>query len=157
MPAVEGVSGRVRFEQLVPPEDAVVKVARHLEERRVLGARITVEPPVYQGVTVVAKLRPGARVDAARLQSEALEALYRYFHPLSGGPDGTGWPFGRTVVAGEVFSVLQRLKGTDLVEEARLFAADATTGQRGKSVDRIKLAPHALVFSYEHRVLVEQA
>jgi hypothetical protein len=81
--------------------------------------------------------------------------LYSYFGPLTGGPDGRGWPFGRPVVAGEIYAVLQRLNGTELVEDVRLFAADATTGQRGKPVDRIELAPHALVFPYEHRVLVE--
>jgi hypothetical protein len=122
----------------------------------VLGARITIEPPVYQGITVVAKLRPRPRIDPARLQAEALEALYRYFGPVTGGPDGTGWPFGRSVVAGEIYGVLQDLDGTELVEEARLFPADATSGERGKSADRIELPHHALVFPYEHRVLVEQ-
>jgi predicted phage baseplate assembly protein len=155
VPAVDGPSGRVRFEQLIPSEEAVAKIARYLDERRVLGARVAIEPPVYQGVTVVAKLRAHARVDPARLQSEALETLYRYFGPLTGGPDRTGWPFGRTVIAGEVFGVLQSLKGTELVEEAHLFPADARTGERGKSVDRIELPRHALVFPYEHRVLVE--
>jgi predicted phage baseplate assembly protein len=157
VPAVDGSGGRVRFEQLIPSEDAVQKIARHLDERRVLGTRISIEPPVYQGVTVVAKLRSRRQADSARLQSEALEALYRYFGPISGGPDGTGWPFGRPVLAGEVFGVLQGLKGTELVEEARLFAADARTGERGKAVDRIELPPHALVFPYEHRVLVEES
>jgi predicted phage baseplate assembly protein len=156
VPAVEGVAGPLRFEQLVPSEDAVGRIARYLDERRVLGARISIEPPVYQGVTVVAKLRARTRTDPARLQSEALQALYSYFGPLSGGPEGTGWPFGRTVVAGEIFAVLQGLHGTELVEEARLFPADALTGERGKEVDRIELPAHALVFSYEHRVLVEE-
>jgi hypothetical protein len=155
VPAVQASGGRLRFEQLVPTEDAVEKIARYLDERRVVGARVAVEPPVYQGVTVVAKLRPRRRTDPARLQADALDALYTYFGPLTGGPDGTGWPFGRPVVAGEVFSVLQALSATELVEEARLFPADATTGERGKEVPRIELAPHALVFSYEHRVLVE--
>jgi predicted phage baseplate assembly protein len=156
VPAVDAAGGRLRFEQLVPTEDAVEKIARYLDDRRVLGARIVVEPPVYQGVTVVAKLRPMPRTDPVRLQADALELLYTYFGPLTGGPERTGWPFGRPVVAGEVFSVLQRLPGTELVEEARLFPADATTGERGTEVARIELAPHVLVFSYEHRVLVEE-
>ena len=60
-----------------------------------------VEPPVYRGVTVVARssgrgrasTRPGSR----RRRSLA---LYEYFHPITGGPDGTGWPFGRPVNVG---------------------------------------------------------
>jgi hypothetical protein len=92
-----------------------------------------------------------------RLQVDALQALYEYFHPISGGPDRNGWPFGRPVHVGEVYSVLQALRGTELVEDARLFGADPTTGQRGQAVQRLQIEPHALVFSYEHQVLVEGA
>jgi len=53
--------------------------------------------------------------------------------------------------------VLQGLRGTELVEDARLFGADPVTGQRGQAVQRLAIEPHALVFSYEHQVLVEGA
>ena len=59
------------------------------------------------------------RAASEELQRDAVLALYRYFNPLTGGPDGTGWPFGRPVQAGEVYAVLQRLPGTELVEEVR--------------------------------------
>jgi predicted phage baseplate assembly protein len=155
VPAATSIGGRVRFEQLVPSEESVERIARHLDTRRVLGARVVVEPPVYRGVTIVARVRARFGVQPARLQSAALEALYRHFSPLEGGEDGMGWPFGRPVVLGEVYSVLQALDGVELVEDARLFAADPTTGTRGKAVQRLDLEPNALAFSYEHRVLVE--
>jgi len=56
-----------------------------------------------------------------------------------------------------VYSVLQRLRATELVEDVRLFGADPVTGERGSAVQRIELEPHALVFSYEHQVRVEEA
>jgi predicted phage baseplate assembly protein len=146
---------RLRFEQLVPSEETLQRIAESLDERRIIGARVTVEPPVYQGITVVTRLRARSRTSPRRLQEAALKALYRYFHPIKGGPDGKGWPFGRPVQAGEVYSVLQRLKGVELVEDARLFSADPITGDRGKAMPRIELEPHALVYSYEHQVLVE--
>jgi hypothetical protein len=61
------------------------------------------------------------------------------------------------VNVGEVYSVLQQLRGTELVEDARLFGADPVTGQRGQQTQRLELEAHALVFSYEHQVLVEGA
>jgi predicted phage baseplate assembly protein len=155
VPAVDGENGRIDFAHLKPSEDAVTKIAHYLDERRVLGARVSIEPPTYQGITVVAKLRARPHVNHDRLQDEALEALYDYFGPLTGGPDGGGWPFGRTVLVGEVYSVLQAVKGTELVDEALLFAADPTTSERSEPVDRIELEPHSLVFPYEHRVYVE--
>jgi hypothetical protein len=157
VPAAGSSDGRLRFEQLVPAEETLQRIARRLEDSRVIGTRVLVEPPVYRGVTVVAKLRPRASANPSRLQGDALEALYQYFHPISGGPDRNGWPFGRPVHVGEVYSVLQGLRGTELVEDARLFGADPVTGQRGQAVQRLVIEPHALVYSYEHQVLVEGA
>ena len=157
VPAAVADQGRLRFDQLVPNPDTLQKVTDRLEECRVIGTRAIVEPPVYRGITVVAKLRARPRVNPSRLQEEALLALYEYFHPITGGPDGTGWPFGRPINVGEVYSVLQGLRGTEIVEDARLFGADPVTGQRGQQTPRLELEPHALVFSYEHQVLVEGA
>jgi predicted phage baseplate assembly protein len=155
VPATGREGGRLRFEQLIPQQETVERIAGYLDERRVIGVRGVVEPPEYQGVTVVAKLRARPRTDPRRLERDALEALYDYLDPIFGGPEGRGWPFGRPVLTGDVYSVLQRVRGTDLVEEARLFAADPTTGRRGKEAERIELGPYALVFSYEHQVLAE--
>ena len=51
----------------------------------------------------------------------------------------------------------QGLKGTETGEDARLVRADPVTGQRGQQTQRLELEAHALVFSYEHQVLVEGA
>ena len=56
--------------------------------------------------------------------------------------------------AGEVYAVLQRLPGTEIVDDVQLFAADPLTGERGEPVQRLEIDPHALVFSFEHRVRV---
>ncbi len=157
VPAAAASDGWLRFEQLVPGEETLQKITDRLEESRVIGTRAIVEPPVYRGITVVAKLRARARQNPVRLQEQALDALYAYFDPVVGGPDGTGWPFGRPVNVGEVYSVLQGLRGTELVEDARLFGADPVTGQRGQQTQRLDVEPHALVFSYEHQMLVEGA
>ena len=147
----------LRFEDLLPSDALLDTVRRHLEERRVIGARVAVVPPAYQGITVVARVRARPRASTRGLQVEALGALYRHFHPLLGGPDGAGWPFGRPVNQGEVYSVLQRLAGTELVDDVRLFGADPVTGDRGEASTRLDVATNALVYSYGHQVLVEGA
>jgi predicted phage baseplate assembly protein len=157
VPMASALDGWLKFEQLVPSDETLQKITDRLEESRVIGTRAIIEPPIYRGVTIVAKLRARARHNPTRLQEEALQALYAYFDPILGGPDGTGWPFGRPVNVGEVYSVLQGLRGTEVVEDARLFGADPVTGQRGQQTTRLELEPHALVFSYEHQVLVEGA
>ena len=157
VPSAVDDAGRLRFEQLIPDDDTLQRITDYLEQRRMIGARIVVEPPVYQGITVVARLRAKPRTSPTRLQAAALEALYRHFNALSGGPDGSGWPFGRPVHVGEVYSVLQRVRGIEFVEDASLFAADPVSRERGKSTQRVELSESALVFSFEHSVLVEES
>lgn len=157
VPAVaDDDDGRLSFDQLVPPAEMLSNVATFLDSRRTLGARVLVEPPAYQGVTVVAILRARPWADSNRLQRTATDALYAYLHPISGGMDGMGWDFGRPVHMGEVYALLQRLPGTELVEDVRLFAANPITGERGQAAQRVEVAPNALVFSYEHQVRVEE-
>ncbi len=155
--APEGDVGELRIEDLVPDDRTLARVAAYLDERRVIGTRVVVEPPMYLGVTVVARLVGRERVSAARLQRDALAALYGYFSPVRGGPDGTGWPFGRPVRAGEVYGVLQRVRGVELVEDARLFGADPVTGARGSASERLEVPHSALVFSYQHQLLITEA
>ncbi len=156
VPAVaDGENGRIDLASLVPSDATLERIADYLDERRMIGARVRVEPPRYQGITVVARLRARSDASAARVERAALGALYGWFHPLRGGAAGIGWPFGRAVHVGEIYAALQRVPGVEFVEDARLFGADPATGQRGESATKIDLDPNTLVFSYEHRVRVE--
>ncbi|MFJ1821267.1 MULTISPECIES: putative baseplate assembly protein [unclassified Streptomyces] len=151
--AVADEGGQLRFEQLIPSDSVLSTVTARLDERRLVGTRLVVEPPAYQGVTVVARLMT-AGGDVDRVRAEAVAALFRHIDPLRGGTDGTGWPFGRPVQYGEIFAVLQGVPGVSLVEEVRMFPADPITGRRGAAVQRIDVAPGALVFSHQHQVEV---
>jgi predicted phage baseplate assembly protein len=146
---------RLNFADLEPGEDLLTSVAEYLDERRAVGARVLVEPPFYRGITVVAELEAHRRVSAATLRREALRALYSYFDPIRGGPDGEGWPFGRPVHAGEVHAVLQAIPGTEIVNEVLLFPADPRDGRRGEPTRRIDLDKGSLIFSFEHQVRVK--
>ncbi|MGW3644673.1 putative baseplate assembly protein [Streptomyces sp. NPDC000878] len=152
--AVPDPGGRLRFEQLVPGDALLQRITRHLDERRLIGTRLAVGPPFYQGVTVVATVHAFRGVDTDRVRRKAHDALYRHLDPLTGGTDGKGWPFGRPVQSGEVFAVLQRVPGVELVDEVQLHPADPLTGKRGEATNRIDLAPPSLVFSFDHRVRV---
>ncbi|MEE6288288.1 putative baseplate assembly protein [Georgenia sp. MJ173] len=152
--AVPDESGRLRFEDLIPSETSLARISEYLDRRRPIGARVLVEPPFYQGVTIIARIAARSRADGDQLAIDAVGALNRYFDPVAGGPDGEGWPFGRPVQAGEVYAVLQGLRGTEIVEDVKLFGADPITGKRGDPLQRIDVDPQGLVFSYRHQVRV---
>jgi len=140
---------------LVPPDDVLATIARTLDQHRVVGVRIAVVPPVYQAVTVVAVVHVSQRAMVERVTRETESSLRRYLHPLVGGPQGTGWPFGRGLHVGEVYAVLQRVQGVNLVDEVKLYPADAVTGQRGEASRRVDIVAHALLFGYQHVIRVD--
>jgi hypothetical protein len=154
VPAAAREHDILRFEDLLPTEPTLAAIAERLEDSRIIGSVVHVEPPTYQGVTVVARLRSTPRADPERVRTDATAALHRYFDPLVGGPDGKGWPWGRPAQSGDAFSVLQRIAGVDVVEDVRLFGANPVTGERGEATTRLELAANSLVFSYEHQVRV---
>lgn len=147
--------GKLRFDQVEQLSESLLEmIVTRLNSRRLVGVRILVEPALYLGMTVEATVHAEPRADPKLVQAAGREALYRYFHPITGGPDKNGWPFGRPVHVGEAFAVLQAVPGVRFVEEARLFPTNPKTGQRGEAVERLELDPDALVFSYEHAVEV---
>jgi predicted phage baseplate assembly protein len=150
--------GRIRRQDLVPPDGTMERITASLDERRLVGTRLLVAPPEYVGLTAVVDLSARSQFDPDEVRDEVLRALYDLFDPLTGGPDGNGWPFGRSVQSHEVHAALARISGVDMAQEisVTLFPADAETGRRGSAVQRLDLPPTALVFSYEHQVRVRR-
>jgi predicted phage baseplate assembly protein len=148
--------GQVTAAGLLVPEDVRSRVADHLDERRVIGTRLSVGPAGYRGVTVRTTVRRTRGSNARQVRSAALRALYEYLDPIVGGPDGSGWPFGRTVHIGDIFAVLQRVEGVDRVEDAKIFGTTPDIRGRGEPVTRLGVAPGALAYSVDHQVTVEQ-
>jgi hypothetical protein len=50
-----------------------------------------------------------------QVRSSAVAALERFLHPLTGGSDGQGWQFGRSIYVSEIYQLLDNLPGVDYV------------------------------------------
>ncbi len=136
-----------------PSNELLARVAAHLDERRVLGMRLIVSPPHYQQVSAEVVLRPPATADAGRVARDALAAVHRHLDPLSGGADGKGWPFGRSVTSAELLGVLQRQLGVEIPEAVRLYRVDRSTGERSTGwTNKVELGPGVLPLSVRHSV-----
>ena len=150
--------GRISRSDLDPREVTLQRIADNLDARRLVGTRLLVQPPDYAWLTAVVSLSCRPLYDPADVRAEVLRALYRLYHPLVGGPDGTGWPFGRSAQSHEVHAALARIPGVDMAREvsAALFPAEAFTGKRGAATQRIDIPPTALIYSFEHQVRVRK-
>lgn len=102
----------------------------HVVEPRYVTLRLKTVPGAQQGekVKTTLMLKPGANARTAGGESGAqqgavdlaVEALEGFFDPLRGGPDGRGWPFGRSIYVSEVYALLDRVPGVEYVTNLML-------------------------------------
>ncbi|SOD70950.1 predicted phage baseplate assembly protein [Jatrophihabitans sp. GAS493] len=130
-------------------------ISEHLDAHRLVGTSIQVATPYYQGVSVVALVHTTPGRPAALVRQRAQDAITRYVDPLTGGPDGTGWPFDADINSAVVTQLLESVDGVERVEEALLFEYDLRTGRRlGSGKDVIRLDQHSLFLSAAHQIVV---
>jgi hypothetical protein len=131
------------------------RITSHLEPRRMLGATVEIGTPYYQGVTVAVLMRSLPGRPATLIQQRALDLLYRYINPLTGGVDGNGWPFDTDLNATPLAEMLESIEGAERVEEVLLFEYDLRTEERhGAGRELIRLDRQSLFLSARHQVVV---
>jgi hypothetical protein len=107
------------------PTDGVLRaVTCHLRRHRLLTDRVTVEPPAYTGIGVVAEISLDPGYTATERVTAVRERLDEFLDPLSGF-EGAGWPLGRTVYRTEVYETIEGVTGVDCVEFLHLTASGA--------------------------------
>ncbi len=101
------------------------QVLSYLDERRLLGVNVQLQQPEYVGVSVRTQVALEPTYNNPRAQEEVLfnlsVALYRYLNPLDGGPEGKGWPFGRSVYPSDIVALLQQTPGVRYLGAVLLF------------------------------------
>ena len=111
-----------------------------------IAGRIAVVPPTYLPVGVQAVVAPVDPAAGAPVLAAVKSTLAAFLHPLAGGPDGRGWPFGRDVFVSDVASLLESIDGVDYVETLTLLRDGTPVGDHvAVPVDRIVVAGPLLV------------
>ena len=102
----------------VPSQAFMDRLFQYLKDHSLLATRIHVIGPEYVEVRIDTAVvrRPGSGLTVPQLQ----ESLNRFLHPLLGGQEGTGWPFGRWVYRSEIFQLLEGLPQVDHVVSLEL-------------------------------------
>ncbi len=76
--------------------------------------------PGYVEVSIEATVVPEDINQAPIVESQVGKNLTRFLHPLNGGPEGKGWPFGRDIFISEIFTVIEETIGVDHIKTAQL-------------------------------------
>jgi hypothetical protein len=112
--------------RLSPGSELIAEVESYLSSLAFAGladetpAGINVIGPGYIEILVEAKVVPREIDEADAVKARVSAALNSFFHPLSGGSNGTGWEFGRNVYVSEVCQLLQSVEGVDHLQSVLL-------------------------------------
>jgi Baseplate J-like protein len=119
-----------RFGVIVVPDSAQARpapslallrrVEAHLRACCPATAQVWVAGPEWVQVQVTATVVPASPSIADAVANAVRAALERYLHPLTGGPDGAGWAFGRKPHRSEAFAVITAVAGVDHVRALRI-------------------------------------
>lgn len=138
--------------QLTLADTDLAQIKEYVGARSLLTTRLTVGTPEYCWASVQVAVQLVAGQDFQRVELAILQRLFRFLNPLSGGFSGTGWPFGRDLVAADVYQCLAHLPGVAYLRQIRLFASDGVELTDAEPVAFISVPEHGLIVSGQHRV-----
>ncbi|MGK7944659.1 MAG: putative baseplate assembly protein [Microcystaceae cyanobacterium] len=147
-------------DQLSVSSTLLGQIQEYLDERRLLGVEIYYNQPNYVGVSVQTKIALEPEYNTSISKQSLLEQveieLYRFLNPITGGLEGTGWPFGRPVYSSDIVKLLQTIRGIRYIETVQLFGIQQTaTGWERYLPVEPKIDPGALglICSWQDSVL----
>ena len=87
-----------------PSEDQLRLVCQHLNGRRLITTELYAVGPQYLTLeSLTAEVVVDRQADLKAVHAAVREQVLAYFHPLYGGEDGRGWPFGQDIYFGNVY------------------------------------------------------
>jgi len=104
-----------------PNQTTLEAVCQYLDAHRLLTTEVYVIGPTYRKIQVQAAVVVQPGFDLATVQNAAVAALNTFFSPLTGGPGGTGWPFGGEIYYSDVYRILLGINGVQRVVSNQLI------------------------------------
>jgi Baseplate J-like protein len=103
------------------------RVRAYLTDRCPPAMRLWTAGPEWVAVEVAVAVAPVSLAAADGLAGRVRDTLARYLHPLTGGPRGQGWAFGRKPHRSELLALVERVDGVDHADELAI-TLDPLTG-----------------------------
>jgi hypothetical protein len=128
------------------PSPGLLKIVKgYLLERSlssISSNNLEVIAPAYKEIRITVDVIPKSIDLAVPLEREVQKKLKEFLHPLTGGPNGKGWDFGRPIRISDIYSLLEYTDGVDHVESLLL----------NDSADDVEVGGNQLACSGNHTV-----
>jgi predicted phage baseplate assembly protein len=134
----------------MPSDGTLRTVCRYLDDRRLLTTEVFVLKPRYQTVQIQAEVVALDTADAAQVHEQIVTSLVDYFHPLRGGDNGRGWPFGGTIHYSRVYQRVFSVPGVGSITRLAIVL----DGDMQEECKDVPIARYGLLQSTEHTISV---
>jgi hypothetical protein len=143
VPDVEGPSP-------MPSEGTLRTVCAYLDQRRLLTTELFVIRPLYQRVEISGEVIVSDNADLAEVKKGVEQTLKDYFHPLKGGEDGLGWPFGGTIYFSRVNQRIFTVVGVESIKQMTILL----DGEAAPECTDVTISEAALLYSTNPQIEV---
>jgi hypothetical protein len=125
----------------LPSTELMRRVKSELDQRKLVSTIVHVVRPRYRNLSVrIVILRTTAGSSEA-VKAEITRRIRDFLHPLRGGKNRRGWPFGRPVSKIDLYHVCEEVGGVDFVDRVTLRDLDS-----GVEIDYVRLGEDELPF-----------
>ncbi len=94
-------------------EALIKKVYDYLYPRRLIGTIVEVKKPVFTPIKISIKIVSSTHVKFETVEEDVKSRIKNYLDPLTGGPEGKGWPYGRLLTVYEISQVVEETEGVE--------------------------------------------
>jgi predicted phage baseplate assembly protein len=136
----------------IPGAATLAIVCAELNQHRLLTSEVYVVAPTYRRVQVQAVLVVAPNADLSEVKNQVEAALTTFFHPLTGGADGQGWPFGGTIYYSDVYRQILDVDGVSRIQDNQLVLW--LDNQRQQFCRDVPINPGELLYSNGHQISV---
>ncbi len=126
--------------RLEPAPELLRYVKNFVDERRLVSTVLEVIKPAYVEVSIKVTLIRRTVGKTERVRAEIEDRLRKYLHPLAGGRDGKGWPFGRSVYKSDLAHIVEDIPGVELIDSITIYDEDQRV-----AVENVRLDPWELI------------
>ena len=136
------------------------EVLAYLDQRRLLTAVLEVAEPDYVFVSTDIRLVADPKADADQVIRDVRVCLEHFIHPVTGGPEGEGWPFQRPLTLADIYAEIQKVSGVAFLRDANIYVSRPVDGGSGlltpeaavSNAEGVRLGENELLCTREHRI-----
>jgi Baseplate J-like protein len=132
--------------QPTPSLALIDRVRDYIRSRCSPTVDLLVAAPQWQQVSVTTELVPTSLDVADAVRIAARSRLEQFLHPLTGGPEGRGWAFGREPHLSDIYALLESIAGIDRIRSLQIGDGRSETPNKSSRNDRF------LIYSGKHQI-----